>query len=52
MHQAFLRLTRLPERRRLITHFVPLRTVNLPAGELFRAQPEGEGEKILRLRSG
>ena len=27
MHQAFLRLTRLPERRRLKPHFVPPRSV-------------------------
>ena len=38
MHQAFLRLSRLPERRRLIPHFVPLRADKPSAAEVYLRQ--------------
>ena len=34
MHQAFLRLTRLPEWRRIMPHIVPVRTDSRSAGEV------------------
>ena len=50
MHQAFLRLTRLPERKRIMPHFVPLRTGSRPAGEPSAGKKPGAGGS--RIRTG